>query len=69
MTRHVMHRDFEGYGPLDLRVVGAHRWAADPAAGFTAWLTLSTTGRRSCGSRPIRCRQNGLRRRTIRTGS
>ena len=30
MTLHVLHRDIEGFGPLDLRVVGAHRWAADP---------------------------------------
>ena len=34
MTRHVLHRDIEGYGPLDLRVVGAHRWAADPRSGI-----------------------------------
>ena len=29
VTPHVLHRDIEGFGPLDLRVVGAHRWAAD----------------------------------------
>ena len=34
MTLHVLHRDIEGYGPLDLRVVGAHRWAADPRSGI-----------------------------------
>ena len=34
MTRHVLHRDVEGFGPLDLRVVGAHRWAADPRSGI-----------------------------------
>ena len=34
MTRHVLHRDFEGFGPLDLRVVGVHRWAADPHSGI-----------------------------------
>ena len=34
MKRHVLHRDFEGFGPLDLRVVGVHRWAADPHSGI-----------------------------------
>ena len=34
MTLHVLHRDVEGFGPLDLRVVGAHRWATDPDSGI-----------------------------------
>jgi DNA polymerase bacteriophage-type len=34
VTSHVLHRDFEGYGVLDLRIVGAHRWAADPHSGI-----------------------------------
>jgi DNA polymerase len=33
VTSHVLHRDIEGYGVLDLRIVGAHRWAADPRSG------------------------------------
>ena len=27
--QHVIHRDVETFGVLDLRVVGAHRYAAD----------------------------------------
>jgi DNA polymerase bacteriophage-type len=34
VTSHVLHRDVEGYGVLDLRIVGAHRWAADPRSGI-----------------------------------
>ena len=34
MTRHVLHRDFEGFGPLNLKAVGAHRWATDPHSGI-----------------------------------
>ena len=30
MMQHVLHRDVETFGVLDLRVVGAHRYAADP---------------------------------------
>jgi DNA polymerase bacteriophage-type len=29
--RHLVHRDFEGRGRVDLRKVGAHIWARDPA--------------------------------------
>ena len=29
MMQHVIHRDVETFGVLDLRVVGAHRYAAD----------------------------------------
>lgn len=34
MTLHVLHRDVEAFGPLDLRVVGAHCWATDPDSGI-----------------------------------
>ena len=34
VTLHVIHRDIEGFGVLDLRKVGAHRWAADPRTGI-----------------------------------
>ena len=66
--RHILHRDDKSRSRIDLRKVGAHKYATDPSTEVTCCAYELTTTRCSFGFLAIQCRWNLLRPRAIRNG-
>jgi hypothetical protein len=68
-TAHVLHRDFETRSRVDLRKVGAHRYAADPSTEILCAAYAVDAGPVDLCVRAILLRRNSSRLRRTRLGS
>ena len=66
--RRLLFRDVETRGVLDLRKVGAHRYAADTATDVLPSLMRATISACRSGNPTTRRRLNSSKRRAIRAG-